>query len=143
MNTNPSTAKLVLNRAALWGALRLHGSQVARMTGATLRMVQHWTARGYLSTTADGDYTAEALELCALIMQGKAEGLSVARAVAAARISRGDFVGLGDVEPQSLTQLAALLREQALELTETWRIVDRYATARQSHAAPAFTQAAD
>jgi len=96
------------NRGALWAGLLLTKTQLAELSGLTMRQVSHWTSRGYLTTSARNPhrYNGDAIDLCALIAQGLAHGIPLRRAVAMARsYLAGELTqepGLGAIAPQDL-----------------------------------------
>ena len=75
------------NRAALWASLSLTQTQVAALSGISVRQVRHWTAQGYLPrSTRDAErYSADAIDMALLIKQGVRQGLLLREAVEEAR----------------------------------------------------------
>ena len=71
------------NRAALWASLALTKTQVAALSGLSVRQVSHWTAQGYLprSTRDPERYSGDAIDMALLITQGVRQGLLLREAV--------------------------------------------------------------
>ncbi len=75
------------NRAALWASLSLSKTQLAALSGLSLRQVSHWIAQGYLprSTRDPERYSGDAVDMAVLIKQGLHQGLLLRQAVEQAR----------------------------------------------------------
>ncbi len=99
------------NRGALWLRLALTPTQVAELCGVSPRQVLYWTRAGYITAAPGnpGRYNGNAVDLCLLIKQGRAAGLPLERAAAAAR----DYL-TGEAGAQA--GLAHLGREALLEV---------------------------
>ena len=75
------------NRAALWASLSLSKTQLAALSGLSLRQVSHWIAQGYLprSTRDPERYSGDAVDMAVLIKQGLCQGVLLRQAVEQAR----------------------------------------------------------
>jgi hypothetical protein len=90
-----------IDRGVLWGQLRLHASQVAALSGATLRQVIFWADQGYVPHVP-GDpraFSGVGLDTALLLVQARAAGVSLRRAAPLARkYLAAEFVG--DTRPK-------------------------------------------
>jgi len=97
--------------------LALNASQVAALCGVTLRQVIHWADRGYLPRSANdsGAFTGQAVDMCMLIKEARASGISHARAAEQARQFLANELqregGSPRVGAPDLTTIAGRLRE--------------------------------
>ncbi len=138
------------NRGALWSSLALTKVQLAALCGVTPRQISHWTDRGYLVPT-DRErerYNGDAIDLCVLIKQGLAGGLSTRRAVTAARAFLAEESarrpGLATIEPATLLDTREKLRGAAAALAAVLEVVEPLVPAHPEHTpveAPAIDQA--
>ena len=100
------------NRAALWASLALTQTQVAALSGLSVRQVRHWTAQGYLprSTRDPERYSADAIDMAILIKQGVRQGLLLREAVEHARdhlaAERTRQPDLHTLDPEALAMIA-------------------------------------
>lgn len=105
------------DRGAIWMRLSLNASQVAALCGVTLRQVIHWADRGYLprSPHDTGAFTGQAVDMCMLIKEARASGISHARAAEQARQFLANELqregGAPKVGAPDLTVIAGRLRE--------------------------------
>jgi len=105
------------DRGAIWMRLSLNASQVAALCGVTLRQVIHWADRGYLPRASQdsGSFTGQAVDMCMLIKEARASGISHARAAEQARQFLANELqregGAPRVGAPDLTTIAGRLRE--------------------------------
>ena len=105
------------DRGAMWMRLSLNASQVAALCGVTLRQVIHWADRGYLprSPHDSGAFTGQAVDMCMLIKEARASGISHSRAAEQARQFLANELqregGSPRVGAPDLTTIAGRLRE--------------------------------
>jgi DNA-binding transcriptional MerR regulator len=105
------------DRGAIWMRLSLNASQVAALCGVTLRQVIHWADRGYLPRASQdsGSFTGQAVDMCMLIKEARASGISHARAAEQARQFLANELqregGSPRVGAPDLTTIAGRLRE--------------------------------
>lgn len=105
------------DRGAIWMRLSLNASQVAALCGVTLRQVIHWADRGYLPRAShdSGAFTGQAVDMCMLIKEARASGISHSRASEQARRFLANELqregGSPRVGAPDLTMIAGRLRE--------------------------------
>jgi len=105
------------DRGAIWMRLSLNASQVAALCGVTLRQVIHWADRGYLprASADSSSFTGQAVDMCMLIKEARASGISHARAAEQARQFLANELqregGTPRVGAPDLPPLAGRLRE--------------------------------
>lgn len=105
------------DRGAVWMRLSLNASQVAALCGVTLRQVIHWADRGYLPRAShdSGAFTGQAVDMCMLIKEARASGISHSRAAEQARKFLANELqregGSLRVGAPDLTVIAGRLRE--------------------------------
>ena len=117
------------DRGALWLGLALTKTQLAALCGVTVRQVDHWTRRGYLTPRPGTDrYNGNAVELCLLIKQGRDAGLSTRRAVAQARAYLAEEAarqpGLGQLSPPTLREVQERLQAARAALAAMREVVE-------------------
>jgi DNA-binding transcriptional MerR regulator len=125
----PATSKTIaftpIDRGELWGRLRLNASQLAELTGVSLRQVMFWADRGYLPHVpgAPRTFSGVGLDTALLLAQARAEGVGLKRAAVLARQYLGaEFTGATRPAPpgpsalgtglRSIEEAARALREQ-------------------------------
>jgi DNA-binding transcriptional MerR regulator len=113
-----------VDRGERWGQLRLHASQVAALSGATLRQVMFWADQGYVPHVP-GDartFSGAGLDTVILIVQAREAGVSLKRAAGLARqYLAAEFVmdtQPARAEPSALGVGLRALEEAARELRE-------------------------
>ena len=102
-----------IDRGALWGRLRLNSSQVAELSGATLRQVIHWTDQGYLPHVPGEAriFSGAGLDTALLMVHARESGLSAKRAAELARqYLAAEFRGAPRPTPPGPSTLGAGLR---------------------------------
>lgn len=105
------------DRGAVWMRLSLNASQVAALCGVTLRQVIHWADRGYLPRAShdSGAFSGQAVDMCMLIKEARASGISHSRAAEQARKFLANELqregGSPRVGAPDLTVIAGRLRE--------------------------------
>ncbi len=110
------------NRAALWASLALTKTQLAALSGLSVRQVSHWAAQGYLprSTRDPERYSGDAVDMAVLIKQGLHQGLLLrqaveqARAYLAAERSRQPDLHALDAEALAMTAARIAQAEEAV-----------------------------
>lgn len=75
------------DRRRMWRNLALTMSQASALTGVSERQIQHWMDRGYISPATPGTrkLSGESVDTIVLILQARAAGVPLRRAVAMAR----------------------------------------------------------
>lgn len=113
-----------IDRGALWARLRLNASQIASLSGATLRQVMFWSDQGYLPHVP-GDprsFSGVGLDTALLLVQARAAGLRYNKAAEIARrYLAGEFTGTlqpAKAKPSALGAGLRALEESARELRE-------------------------
>ncbi len=91
------------NLVALWGRLALTATQLSRLTGVSLRQVEWWRQRGYLTPSPDQPdrFSGDAVTLALLIKQGLDAGIPLSRAyhLATRHLAARLAEGLADAAP--------------------------------------------
>ena len=75
------------DRRRMWRNLALTMSQASALTGVSERQIQHWMDRGYISPATAGTrkLSGESVDTIVLILQARAAGIPLRRAVPMAR----------------------------------------------------------
>ena len=117
------------NRAALWASLSLTQTQVAALSGISVRQVRHWTAQGYLPrSTRDAErYSADAIDMALLIKQGVRQGLLLREAVEEARaylaVERSRRADLHALDAAALAMIATQIAQANAAAREVLAVV--------------------
>jgi DNA-binding transcriptional MerR regulator len=121
---SPAITFTPIDRGMLWGHLRLNASQLAELTGVSLRQVMFWSDQGYLPHVP-GDarsFTGVGIDTALLLVQARAAGIGLKRAAVLARQYLSDeFTGKTrrvDPGPTALEAGLRALEESARDLRE-------------------------
>ena len=126
------------NRAALWASLSLTTTQVAALSGLSVRQVSHWAAQGYLprSPRDPERYSGDAVEMALLIKQGRQQGLSVYRAVHEAQVhlaaERSRRPDLHALDAETLTTIATQIAQADAAARQVLAVVAPLAPPRET-----------
>jgi len=111
--TSPAIEFTQIDRGMLWGHLRLNASQLAELTGVSLRQVMFWSDQGYLPHVP-GDarsFTGVGIDTALLLVQARAAGIGLKRAAVLARqYLSAEFIGKTRQVDPGPTALGAGLR---------------------------------
>jgi|SRR4051794_25501218 DNA-binding transcriptional MerR regulator len=121
---SPAISFTPLDRGELWGQLRLNASQLAELTGVSLRQVMFWSDQGYLPHIP-GDarsFSGAGIDTALLLVQARAAGIGLKRAAVLARqYLSAEFIGKTrqpDPGPSALGAGLRALEASARDLRE-------------------------
>lgn len=135
------------DRGKMWADLALTIRQAAELTGVSERQIQHWLNQGYLPVSVNGErrISGNALDMIALIRQGRRAGIPLKRSVAMAREfiaeqAAGPLAG-SNVVPETLSDLEEKLSAADMAIEAVRAVVQHLKETEQAESEPAMVLA--
>jgi DNA-binding transcriptional MerR regulator len=119
------------DRGVLWTQLALTHTQVAALSGVSVRQVTYWTMQGYIVPVPGREdrYNGDAVDLCVLIKQALRAGIPLGQAVPLAQAyvagELTDQLVHGGADPASLAGVVTALREAQASVEATLAALDQ------------------